>query len=242
PGYVCLGTSAWYACTTTEPVLDAEERSFNLCHVVPGLFTPTATTQTGAGSVQWAAEALAEAPDEIGRLISDASAALAADEDLYFLPYLIGERSPWWDAKASGTFVGLRMHHRRPNLTRAVLEGVGYSLALCMAPLRTSADAGIDVIGGGAASDTWLALLADIWSVPVRRRSVTNQANSLGAAVTGLVGLGEADFTIASTLSSVEAEFVPGPGSAVQTRHLARFSDAYRALSGWFAASGGSTP
>jgi len=241
PGYVCLGTSAWYACTTTEPVLDAEERSFNLCHVVPGLFTPTATTQTGAGSVQWAAETLAEAPDEIGRLISDASAALAADEDLYFLPYLIGERSPWWDAKASGVFVGLRMHHRRPNLTRAVLEGVGYSLALCMAPLRTTADAGIDVIGGGAASDTWLALLADIWGVPVRRRSVTNQANSLGAAVTGLVGLGEADFTIASTLSSVEAEFVPGPGSAAQSRHLARFSDAYRALSGWFAASGGST-
>ena len=88
PGYVCLGTSAWYACATTEPVLDAEERSFNLCHVVPACSRPTATTQTGAGSVQWAAEALAEAPDEVGRLISEASAAVAADEDLYFLPYL----------------------------------------------------------------------------------------------------------------------------------------------------------
>ncbi len=236
PGYVCLGTSAWYACATIAPVLDAQERSFNLCHVVPGLFTPTATTQTGAGSVQWAAEALAEAPDEVGKLISDAAEALASDEGLYFLPYLIGERSPWWDPNASGTFVGLRMHHRRPHLTRAVLEGVGYSLALCMAPLRTATDAGIDVIGGGAASDTWLALLADIWGVPVRRRSVTNQANSLGAAVTGLVGLGEADFSIAPTLSSVEAEFVPGPGSAAHVRHLARFADAYRALSGWFAA------
>ena len=241
PGYVCLGTSAWYACTASEPVLDAEERSFTLCHVVPGLFTPTATTQTGAGSLQWAAEALAEAPDDIAKLISDASAALAADEDLYFLPDLIGERSPWWDPKASGVFVGVRMHHRRPNLTRAVLEGVGFSLSLCMAPLRTSAGAGIDVIGGGSASDTWLAILADIWGVPVRRRSVTNQANSLGAAVTGLVGLGEADFSIASTLSSVEAEFVPGPGSAAHAGHLARFADAYRALSGWFASAGSAT-
>ncbi|MGV8907987.1 MAG: xylulokinase [Propionicimonas sp.] len=238
PGYVCLGTSAWYACSTTQPVLDAEERSFNLCHVVPGLFTPTATTQTGAGSLQWAAEALAEAPGDVGKLIAEAANALAADEDLYFLPYLIGERSPWWDPKASGTFVGLRMHHRRPNLTRAVLEGVGYSLALCMAPLRTTADAGIDVIGGGAASDTWLALLADIWGVPVRRRSVTTQANSLGAAVTGLVGLGEADFALAPTLSRVESEFSPGVGSAAHTRHLARFADAYRALSDWFAAAG----
>ena len=242
PGYVCLGTSAWYACTTTEPVLDAEQRSFNLCHVVPGLFTPTATTQTGAGSLQWAAEALTDQPAAVGELIAAAAGVVAAEEDLFFLPYLIGERSPWWDPKASGTFVGLRMHHRRPHLTRAVLEGVGYSLALCMAPLRGgAADAGIDVIGGGAASDTWLALLSDIWGVPVRRRSVTSQANSLGAAVTGLVGIGEAEFAIAPTLSSVEAEFVPGAGSAEHARHLARFADAYRALSGWFAAGGAAT-
>lgn len=239
PGYVCLGTSAWYACTTTEPVLDAGQRSFNLCHVVPGLFTPTATTQTGAGSLQWAAVALSDEPADVAELIAAAAGVVAAEEDLFFLPYLIGERSPWWDPKASGTFVGLRMHHRRPHLTRAVLEGVGYSLALCMAPLRAGAEgAGIDVIGGGAASDTWLALLSDIWGVPVRRRSVTSQANSLGAAVTGLVGIGEADFAIAPTLSNVESEFSPGAGSAAHARHLARFADAYRALSGWFAAAG----
>ncbi|MBN9105654.1 MAG: xylulokinase [Propionibacteriaceae bacterium] len=235
PGYVCLGTSAWYACTTTEPVLDPEARSFTLGHVVPGLFTPTATTQTGAGSLQWAAEALGETPAEIGELIASAAEVVAADEGLFFLPYLIGERSPWWDAHASGVFAGLRMHHRRPHLTRAVLEGVGYSLALCMAPLRRPGDGAIDVIGGGAASDTWLALLADIWGVPVRRRSVTTQANSLGAAVTGMVGLGLAGFDLASRLSTVTAEFVPGEASVRHQRHLARFSDAYRSLRGWFA-------
>lgn len=238
PGYVCLGTSAWYACTTTEPFLDPEQRSFTLCHVVPDLFTPTATTQTGAGSLQWAAEALDGPSADIGELIAAAAQVAASDEGLYFLPYLIGERSPWWDPHASGTFVGLRMHHRRAHLTRAVLEGVGYSLALCMAPLRVDAPArGIDVIGGGAASDTWLGMLADIWGVPVRRRSVTNEANSLGAAVTGLVGLGLADFSIAPTLSTVEAEFVPGEHGPRQSTHLARFADAYRALRPWFSAS-----
>jgi hypothetical protein len=75
----------------------------------------------------------------------------------------------------------------------------------------------------------------------VRRRSVTSQANSLGAAVTGLVGIGEADFAVAPTLSSVESEFFPGAGSAAHARHLARFADAYRALSGWFAGAGGAT-
>jgi len=235
PGYVCLGTSAWYACTTSEPVLDPELRSFTLAHVVPGLFTPTATTQTGAGSLQWAAEALGDTPADIAELIAAAAGVVAADEGLFFLPYLIGERSPWWDAHASGVFAGLRMHHRRPHLTRAVLEGVGYSLALCMAPLRRPGDGAIDVIGGGAASDTWLALLADIWGVPVRRRSVTTQANSLGAAVTGMVGLGQAGFDLAQRLSAVTAEFVPGEASVRHQRHLARFSDAYRSLQGWFA-------
>lgn len=240
PGYVCLGTSAWYSATTAEPVLDAERRSFTFRHVVPGMFAPCATTQTGAGSLQWAAEALADPPAAIGELIAGAAGATAAADGLFFLPYLIGERSPWWDPDASGVFAGLRMHHRRPNLTRAVLEGVGYSLALCMAPLRTNAaDTGIDVIGGGAASDDWLALLADIWGVGVRRRSVTTQANSLGAAVTGLVGLGVADFSLAPSLSVVEAEFTPGAGSAAHAGHLARFADAYRALRGWFASAPG---
>jgi xylulokinase len=236
PGYVCLGTSAWYACATTTPAIDPQQRPFTLCHVVPGLFSPTATTQTGAGSLQWAAEALGDGPAEVGHLIAAAASAIAAEEDLFFLPYLIGERSPWWDAKASGVFLGLRMHHRRPHLTRAVLEGVGYSLALCMGPLRAAApDAPIDVIGGGAASDTWLGLLADIWGVGVRRRSVTTQANSLGAAVTGLVGLGHADFSLARSLSRVEAEFEPGAGSGAHRAHLDRFADAYRALQPWFA-------
>jgi len=237
PGYVCLGTSAWYACTTTEPFLDSGQRTFTLCHVVPGLFTPTATTQTGAGSLQWAAEVLGGESPDIAELIEAAAGVAAADEGLFFLPYLLGERSPWWDANASGVFAGLRMHHRRPHLTRAVLEGVGFSLALCMGPLRAGNSEGIDVIGGGATSDTWLALLADIWGVPVRRRSVTSQANSLGAAVTGLVGLGLADFSLASTLSTVEAEFTPGAARAGRSVQLARFADAYRALHGWFAES-----
>ena len=239
PGYVALGTSAWYSATTTAPVLDAERRSFTFRHVVPGLYAPCATTQTGAGALQWAAEALGESPAEIGALIAAAIDAPAARDGLFFLPYLLGERSPWWDPDATGVFAGLRMHHRRPHLTRAVLEGVGYSLALCMAPLRVDAGAtGIDVIGGGAASDVWLALLADIWGVPVRRRSVTTQANSLGAAVTGLVGIGQAEFDIAPRLSGVQAEFTPGAGSAAHREYLIRFTQAYQSLRGWFASGG----
>jgi xylulokinase len=241
-GYVCLGTSAWYSATSDAPVFDEARRSFTFRHIVPGLFAPTATTQTGAGSLHWAAQALGDLPAEIEELIEAAAEVEAAAEGLFFLPYLIGERSPWWDPDATGAFLGLRMHHRRPHLTRAVLEGVGYSLALCMAPLRVTATADpIDVIGGGASSEAWLGLLANIWRVPVRRRSVTTQANSLGAAVTALVGLGLADFSIANRLSAVDAEFAPGTASRSHAAHLSRFTDAYLALRPWFSPTQGRT-
>jgi xylulokinase len=102
-----------------------------------------------------------------------------------------------------------------------------------MAPLRPDVT-GINVMGAGAASNTWLALLADIWGTSVRRRSITSQVNTVGAAVTRLFGRGRADFSI-PTLSVVEAELAPGHTGPAYRVHLERFVDAYRALRPWFA-------
>lgn len=238
PGYVSLGTSAWYSRTLAEPRHDPQRRSFTFRHVVPGLFAPCATSQSGAGSLQWFAETLGR-PQEVGELLDGASDSVAADDDLYFLPYLIGERTPWWDADASGVFVGLRRHHGGADLMRAVMEGVGFNLGLCIESIELgNTPESITVIGGGAGNNTWLQVLADAWGVRVVRRSVTSQANSLGAAVTGLVGLGMADFSLAAELSEVTAEFTPGPESGRRQEQAHRFVSAYHALSGWFAQRG----
>lgn len=242
PGYVCLGTSAWYAETTAAPVLDPERRSFTYRHVVPGMYGPCATTQSGAGSLQWLAEALGEpgCPLDVGGLIAEARTARAADDDLFFLPYLLGERSPWWDPHASGVFVGLRRSHGRADMARAALEGVGFTLRLCIdAVVGSDNGRGVAVIGGGAASDFWLHMLADIWGVEVHRRTVTSQANALGAGVTALVGLGMADFGLARTLSRVEATFAPTAGHERHAAHLERFREVYTALAPWFDGAGG---
>lgn len=239
PGYVSLGTSAWYSRTLDAPRHDPQRRSFTFRHVVPGLFAPCATSQSGAGSVQWFAETLGR-EDAVGELLDRASDAVAADDDLYFLPYLIGERTPWWDAAASGVFVGLRKHHGGANLMRAVMEGVGFNLGLCVDSIELgNAPESITVIGGGAGNDTWLQVLADAWGTRVVRRSVTSQANSLGAAVTGLVGLGLADFSLAEELSAVTAEFVPGPEAERRRVQARRFVAAYHSLAGWFADADG---
>ncbi len=235
PGYVCLGTSAWYSRTSTAPVLDPLQRSFTLAHVVPGRFVPTATTQAGAGTLEWLRDTIAPG-SSIADLVAEGLSATAADSGLFFLPYLTGERSPWWNPLASGVMTGLRRSHGRAELSRAVLEGVAFGLALCMEPL-VRADEPVDVVGGGSTSDGWLALMADVWGRPVRRRSVTAGATSLGVAVTGLVGLGALDFARAPELSTVEAEFHPTARSAAYREHLDRFVSAYLAMEPWFGAA-----
>ncbi|MHC9044711.1 xylulokinase [Microbacterium saperdae] len=237
--YVCLGTSSWISFAADQPLHDPAMRTFTFDNVVPGSFVPTATMQAGGASVQWIAEALSPDParPETGRLTAEASADVDT-EGLYFLPYLLGERSPLWDPDARGAFVGLARHHTRAHLMRAVLEGTAFNLLTCIQAFRASGAAidRIDAVGGGAQSDVYLSVLADVWGVPVRRRTIVEEANSLGAAVTGAVGLGLAEFSAARALSEVTDEFTPDAGRhAVYAERHARFADAYTALAPWFA-------
>lgn len=237
--YVCLGTSSWISFAADAPLHDPAMRTFTFDNVVPGSFVPTATMQAGGASVQWIAEALSPDPahPETSRITAEASADVDTD-DLYFLPYLLGERSPMWDPDARGAFIGLARHHGRAHLVRAVLEGTAFNLLSCIQAFRESGAVidRIDAVGGGAQSDVYLSVLADVWGVPVRRRTIVEEANSLGAAVTAAVGLGLTDFSAARALSEVTAEFTPDAGRhAVYAQRHARFVDAYTALAPWFA-------
>ncbi|MDR2998553.1 MAG: xylulokinase [Microbacterium sp.] len=237
--YVCLGTSSWISFAADAPLHDPGMRTFTFDNVVPGSFVPTATMQAGGASVQWISEVLSPDPSRPDTAALTAEAAGGLDtEDLYFLPYLLGERAPLWDPDARGAFVGIGRHHTRAHLTRAVLEGVAFNLLTCIQAFRESGAVidRIDAVGGGAQSDAWLGILADVWGVPVRRRTIVEEANSLGAAVTAAVGLGLADFSAARALSEVTAEFTPDPDRhAVYAQRHDRFTAAYAALAPWFA-------
>ncbi len=239
--YVYLGSSSWVSVSAGAPLHDLPAmRTMTFDSVVPGQFVPTATMQAGGGSLGWIAELLAGTEDvaRFDRLLAAADTVEAAGDELYFLPYLLGERSPYWNPRARGAFVGLGRQHGQAHLTRAVLEGVAFNLATCIAAFRENGAPvdRVDAIGGGAASDVWLQVLADVWGATVRRRTVVEEANSLGAAVTAGVGVGLLpDFTVARDLSEVVAEFTPDAGrhAAYRGRHQ-RFLDAYDRLEPWF--------
>lgn len=243
--YVSLGTSSWISFASDTPIYDPLMRTMTFDNVVPGSFLPTATMQAGGAALQWVSELLTPQPSgsSLSALVADASTAEASTSGLYFLPYLLGERSPYWNPDAAGAFIGIGRHHGRAQMTRAVLEGVAFNLLSCIQAFRESGASveRIDAIGGGAASDVWLQIMADVWGVPVRRRTIVEEANSLGAAVTAAVGLGLVDdFGAARGLSEARAEFTPD--GARHRDYLARhaiFVDGYASLTPWFSKRAG---
>ena len=236
--YACMGSSSWVAVSTAKPLHDAKMRSMTWNHIVPNQFSPTATMQAGGASLQWIVEDLmpASEKDRFNILLGEAEKVSSADDGLYFLPHILGERSPYWNPSAAGAFIGLGRHHDRSYLVRAVLEGVAFNLLTC---IQAFTDNGVpidqvDVIGGGAESALWLQIFSDIWGVKVRSRSIVEDANSLGAAVTTLVALGKGEFSMVKQLSTITAEFNPSSDSKKYVRQHEIFLDGYNKLEDWF--------
>jgi xylulokinase len=237
--YAYLGSSSWVSVSADAPLLDPLMRSMTFNHVVPGQFVPTATMQAGGASLQWVTSVLA--PDDDARyatLLGGAREVSAAHDGLFFLPHLLGERSPYWNPAARAAFVGLQMHHGRAHLTRAVLEGIAFNLRT---GLRAFTENGIpvaeiDAIGGAANADLLLEIFADVWGIPVRARSLVDEANSIGAAIVGGVAVGIFDsFSQAGAFSGGADARLPD-----EDRHqrynddYEHFLDAYRRLEPWF--------
>ena len=119
----------------------------------------------------------------------------AGSEGVLFQPYLMGERSPVWDAKASGSFVGLNLYHSRIHLYRAVLEGVTFALRHNIEAGTKGAqslDPRLIVVGGASHSDLWMQIIADVTNFPVYT-IVQEVEAALGAALLAAHAVGLVD-------------------------------------------------
>jgi xylulokinase len=221
--YNYVGSSSWIGVATKRPILDPEMRTFTWAHLLPGLFTPTGTMQAAGSSYQWARDQLAGAESLVAEHLGISPYDLMNGEvmqsppgarGLLFLPYLLGERSPRWNPHARGAFVGLTIRHRPPDLIRAVMEGITLNLRVILEAFRRQGARvnALRVIGGGARSSEWNAIMADIFGLPVLRLALLEEATSMGAAVAGGVGVGIwKDFSQVDTMVAVQSESRPDP-------------------------------
>jgi xylulokinase len=215
--YCVLGTSAWIAFTSDRPLIDPQQRTFTFHDLPPDRYVPMGTMQSAGGAREWFVRVAGEHSD----------AAIAAVEPgcngLFFLPYLIGERSPWWDPHARGSFVGLTMNHGPVEMSRAVMEGVAFNLRLILNALQSQSLLtlkSLRLIGGGAHSAAWQQILADVLAMPIELPELLSEATSWGAAVAGGIGVGlYRNWGVAKKQARAQRLIEPNP------HHVARYEE-----------------
>jgi xylulokinase len=193
PGVVSLtlGTSGVIFATTESALVEPEGRLHAFCHAVPGKWHFMGVTLSAAGSLQWYRDTLTP-KESFAEIVAEAEQAPAGSEGVLFAPYLSGERTPHPDPLARGSFVGLTLRHQRAHLTRAVLEGVAFSMKDCFGLLQGAglgAVKEVRIAGGGAKGALWRKIVASALGLPMLTVNSTEGA-AYGAALLGGTGVG----------------------------------------------------
>jgi xylulokinase len=193
-----IGTSGVVFAATDRPALDPQGRLHTFCHAIPGRWHVMGVTQAAGLSLRWLRDRIGVATTmraEAGRdpydlLADEASSAPAGSEGAFWLPYLMGERTPHLDPNARAALVGLTASHTRGHLIRAVMEGVAFSLkdAFTIFGEMKIPVTSIRLGGGGARSPLWRQIQADVYGYEVEIVAAEEGA-AYGAAI--LAGVGD---------------------------------------------------
>lgn len=206
---------------------DPSGRLHAFCHAVPGAYHLMGVTLSAGASLEWWAGVCGA---EIGELVREAEEVVPGAEGLLFMPYLSGERTPHLDPESRGGFVGLTAGHGRAQMTRAVMEGVIFSLEQSLRIMRALGveTTEIRAIGGGGRSALWRKMQADIYGLPVYRMAV-EEGPAYGAALLAGVAAGVyGDVGEASSRAAVGGEATaPDPESQ---KHYAEYFALYETL------------
>jgi xylulokinase len=131
-------------------------------------------------------------PDIYRQLESEAQHASLGSDGLLYLPYLCGAMNPYWDMNARGAFAGLSAAHHRGHMYRSILEGIAFEQLLAIVSVEKAIGREVGTlvaIGGGAASNLWLHILADITGKNICLPQNT-EASALGAGIAAAAGAG----------------------------------------------------
>jgi len=249
--YTSLGSSAWIAVSSEQPVLDKKLKPFVFAHVMPKMYTSAVSIFSAGSSFNWVKDNLCsdlvEEAEKTGvdvytLMNREAAKAPLGSNKLLFNPSLAGGTSQDGSVHIRGAYIGLDLKHGKPELIRAAMEGVAMNLRLRLDLLRryTHLEDEILFVGGGARSRFYLGIFADVFNTRILKTDIDQDAGALGAAAIAAVGSGLwADFTrideIHKTVELVEPDQENShkyekllPVFDLATGYLANVSDALR--------------
>ncbi len=186
-----LGTSGVYFAVSDGFISNPESALHSFCHALPSTWHTMSVILSAASCLKWVADLTGF--DDVGTMIGEVEEGADIDSNVVFLPYLSGERTPLNDPNAKGVFFGMTHSTTKLELAQAVLEGVGFAFADGFDALHVTKmiPEEVSLIGGGARSEYWRQMLADIVGLPLVYRKGGDVGPALGAARLAILGIEE---------------------------------------------------
>jgi xylulokinase len=232
--HLYIGTSSWMAAHVPFKKTDILSSMASIPCAVPGKYLLTALQATAGGNLTFLRdnilyhkdELLQEAavPDIFKFLDQMAARVPAGSNGVMYTPWIWGERAPVDDKTVRAGLYNLSLHNTRQDIIRAFLEGIAFNTRWLLKPVERflgRKTQHINIVGGGAQSDVWCQIFADVMNVEIKQVKDPIYANARGAAWIAAVGLGEISF--ADVPGLVEFKAVYTPQSANRALYDAKF-------------------
>lgn len=224
-----IGTSGAVRIPIEQPYIDSEMRT-QCYHLIDNQYLKLGAVNNGAIILQWLKKSLLKTNESYETLLEQAKEIPAGSDGLLFVPHLLGERAPIWDAEAQGTLLGIKITHHKGHFIRATLEGILFGLFSVMEILlpdpKIRKETSVMVSGGFGKSELWLQMVADIFQMKVVV-SETIEGAAWGAVLIGFKAIENAN----SFENKTETAFYPNPNhQLVYEKSFDKFKKVYPLL------------
>lgn len=187
-----IGTAGVVSVLSDEPVADPEHRILCWNYCLEDKWVNMAVMQTAGQSLNWFRKAFDEGKDNIYQDYNNGVKEISAgSEGLIFLPYLMGERSPYWDAKTRGMFFGINLNHNKYHFVRSIMEGVSFAFKNNIEIIESLGNniKELRILGGGSKSVIWKNIFAQITNKKLLSLTI-EETGALGSSIMTGVALG----------------------------------------------------
>jgi xylulokinase len=221
--HLAISTSAWIGAPIPHKKTDAVHQVASVPGLTRDRYLIANNHETGGLCLQWLRDKVLVSEAPFGEIIAEAESSVPGAGGVIFTPWLNGERSPVDDRRARGGWHNLSLATGRSDLVRAVLEGVAFNnrwlLDACERFARRRLDP-IRIIGGGAQSDLWCQMHADVLDRTIERVAQPLHAGIKGAALFAAMSLGALEATELRDLVQLDGRFEPDPATRAEYDRL----------------------
>ncbi|UWZ82291.1 xylulokinase [Occallatibacter riparius] len=245
--HIYIGTSSWIGAHVPFKKTDLSAQIASVPCALDGRYLATALQSSAGSNLSYLSNKLLFPDDEFGtpqpadfyavveRIVASSPPGACG---LLYTPWIFGERSPVDDSSLRAGLLNLSLHHSRADLIRAVLEGIALNTRWMLSPFIRFLGHPIKqvtLVGGGATSDAWCQIFADVLGVPVRQLVSSIQVNTIGAAFIGHVGLGKMKYNDLTTITRIRRTYTPDPATRnLYDERFEEFQLAYKRLAPFY--------